>query len=96
MRKRRIKKRLRDTRQPSVYLEGNKGGDFVEITPMKGERVYLRCGCSCVMMIDAIVPNEFLSIVLNDCIMQHGSIKEYLNQINYDEIYKQKVIRKVN
>ena len=96
MKKRHIKKRLRDTGQPSVYLEGNKGGDFVEITPMKCERVYLRCGCSCVMMIDAIVPNEFLSIVLNDCIMQHGSVKEYLDQINYDEIYKQKLISKVN
>jgi hypothetical protein len=90
-----IKKQSRGTKQPTIRLEGNKGGDFVEITPIEGERVYLRCGCSCVMVIDKVVPNEFLSIALNDCILQHGSIQEYLNQINYDEVYKQELVNKV-
>ena len=71
-----LKRRLRD-KQRRIMLEGNKGGDFVELIPMENNRVYLHSGCSCVVAIDMVVPNEFLSILLKDCILDYGSVREY-------------------
>lgn len=74
-----LKRKLRDN-QPRIRLEGNKGGNFVELIPMKNDRVYLHSGCGCVVTIDAVVPNEFLSILLRDCILDYGSVKDTLKQ----------------
>lgn len=95
MRKRQIKKRLRDMNQPELCLEGNNYGDFTSLIPMKNDRVYLRSGCSCVITVDEIVPNEFLSLLISDCILQYGSVTGYLESISYDDSYKQKLISKV-
>lgn len=95
MRKRQIKKRLRDMNQPRLCLEGNNYGDFTSLTPMKDDRVYLRSGCSCVMSVDEVVPNEFLSLLIRDCILQYGSVTGYLESINYDDDYKKNLISKV-
>lgn len=93
-RKKRLKKSLKDG-QPTIILYGNKNGDFVEIVPLKNDRIYLHCGCSCVIMTDLIVPNEFLSLLINDCILTHGSIENFLKSINYDEEYKKELISKI-
>lgn len=88
-----LKRKLRDN-QPRIRLEGNKGGNFVELIPMKNDRVYLHSGCGCVVTIDAVVPNEFLSILLRDCILDYGSVKEYLEAANYDEDYRSELIKR--
>lgn len=90
-----LKRRLRD-RQPRIMLEGNKGGDFIELIPMENGRVYLHSGCSCVMTIDMVVPNEFLSILLKECILDYGSVREYLESIDYNDDYKRELISKVS
>lgn len=93
-RNKRLKKRLRDE-QPRIFLDGNKHCDFVDIIPLKNDRIYLRCGCSCVVMTDVIVPNEFLSLLINECIMNHGSVENFLKSVNYDEEYKKELISKI-
>lgn len=93
-RNKRLKKRLRD-KQPRIFLDGNKHGDFVDITQLRNDRIYLRCGCSCVIMTDLIVPNEFLSLLINDCILTHGSVEAFFESINYDEEYKRELISKI-
>lgn len=90
-----LKRRIRDS-QSRIMLEGNKGGDFVELIPMENGRVYLHSGCSCVTTIDMVVPNEFLSILLKDCILNYGSVREYLGFIDYDDDYKRELISKVS
>lgn len=96
MKQRQIKKCLRDSQQSKLYLEGNHGGDFVSLIPLKNDRVYLRSGSGCVVSVDSIVPNEFLSLLISDCILQYGSVAEYLKAINYGDIYKKELISKVN
>lgn len=93
-RKKRLKKALRDE-HPKIILNGNKHGDFVEIVPLKDDRIYLHCGCSCVVMTNQIIPNEFLSLLINDCIINHGSVENFLKSVNYDEEYKKELISKI-
>lgn len=94
MKKRIRKKRLRDI-QPKMILRGNNGGDLVELIPMKNDRVCIRSGCSCVMTFEGIVPNEFLSILIEKCILEYGSVPNFLQNTGYDEDYKQGLIQKV-
>lgn len=98
MNDRKIKKRLKKTlrnKQPAIILYGNKNCDFVEIVPLKNDRIYLRCGCSCVVVTDLIVPNEFLSLLINDCMLIHSSVKNFIKSINCDEEYKNYLIEKL-
>lgn len=95
MKRRIIKKRLRDQKQPGYCLKGNKGGDFVHFVPMKDNRVYILSGCSCVISLNAIVPNEFLSILIEKCILKYGSVENFIMSTTYDETYKRDLISKI-
>ena len=93
MKKRAIKK-LRN-KEKIFSIEGNKGGDFVEIQTIKDDRIYIKSGCSCVMSIDSVVPNEFLSILISDCMLKYGSVENFIEQSNYDKEYKDELIAKI-
>jgi hypothetical protein len=47
-------------------IEGNHGGDFLEIEPLGGNLIRLEVGHCCVQTIDAIVPIEFITAVLSE------------------------------
>jgi hypothetical protein len=48
----------------SLYLEGNNGGDYIQITPLPDGRIHLEIGHCCVKLVNHIVPVEFLTGVL--------------------------------
>lgn len=93
-----MSKRLRKKytkRDNSLTLSGNNGGDILELLPLENDKVYIRSGCSCVMDLDMVVPNEFLTLIIKDCMLKYGTVENYLKTINYDEEYKSELIGKL-
>lgn len=78
-----------------MCIVGNNFGDCVHITPLHDNRICLYASCSCAVAINSIVPNEFLSILIDKCIAEYGSVENFLRCTKYDEEYKEKLIAKV-
>lgn len=74
---------------------GNNFGDCLHLRPLKHDRTYCYCSCSGVVMLNQIIPNEFLSILINNCILEYGSVENFLKNINYDEEYKKKLLSRI-
>lgn len=62
-----------------VYIEGNKGGDYLKITPLEGNLLRLEVGNCCVITVRHIVPVEFLTILLTEATM-YKDIKEIITE----------------
>lgn len=57
-----------------LYLEGNKGGDYIRITQNEEQKdknlCYLEVGSCCVKTIESVVPIEFITMALTKCVLQ--------------------------
>jgi hypothetical protein len=58
----------------SIRLEGNKGGDYIEIHEREDGRIHLKVGHNCLVTIDHIVPVEFLTLILGGMTMSHNPV----------------------
>lgn len=94
--KRRIKKKLRDKNNNMLCITGNNYGDFVEITPMVNDRIYIHSGHCCVTDLDKIIPNEVLSMMINQIVMDYGSVEEFVKQSGFDKDYKNELLAKIS
>ncbi len=54
-----------------IRLEGNNGGNFIELKDNEDGTARLQVGHCCVIGVAATVPNEFLSAVLSRVAMEH-------------------------
>lgn len=79
----------------SIFIEGNNGGDFVEIKKIEDGLIHLRIGHCCVMIIDKIVPVEFLTASLSEMILEHDNINSIIDSFCWDKKYKDKLKDKV-
>ena len=80
-----------------IFAEGNKGGDFIEITCLENDRVYLRVGSCCVTTIDSVVPVEFLTGVLTEVMLEHdNNIYSVIDSFGWSQEYKDELKEKVS
>lgn len=80
-----------------IFAEGNKGGDFIEMTLLENGRVYLRVGSCCVTTIDSVVPVEFLTGVLTEAMLSNGnSIHTVIDSLIWSQEYKDELKEKVS
>lgn len=71
-----------------LYVEGNNGGDFLEIVPLDDNLIHLEIGHCCVKSIRAIVPVEFVTAILTNAVLEHNGIKEAMMSVNWPDEFK--------
>lgn len=84
-----------------IYIDGNKGGDYVRIKQYakqeKKATMFLEVGCSCVRTVSHEVPVEFLSVLISNAVLESGSVEEAVKKAlsNYSKDYKEERASKV-
>lgn len=85
----------RHTPQPTIRIEGNNGGDYLEIKPLEGNLVRLEVGHCCVVTIEHIVPVEFITAMLTDAVLKHGSIQNAIQAISWPKDFTEQLATQV-
>jgi hypothetical protein len=78
-----------------LFSEGNGGGDFFRITEAGDGLLKLAVGHCNVVMIDAIVPVEFLTAAIADVVIRHEGAIQFLQSTNWPDDYKDELAGKV-
>lgn len=79
----------------AIYLEGNGGGDTLDIKALDDGRVELIIGHCCVREIRHIVPVEFITAVLTKAVLSAGGVIEAMQSIGWDQDYTDKLVAKI-
>lgn len=61
----------------SIRVEGNNGGDYIEIREREDDRIHLEVGHNCVKIIDHVVPVEFLTLALAALVDYHSPLEAW-------------------
>jgi len=77
-----------------LCLEGNGGGDYLTMEVLPDGRVSLEVGHCCVVMINHIVPVEFITAALSRAVEDNGP-KEMLEQIGWSKDFTDKLTAQV-
>ena len=79
-----------------LYIEGNKGADYVLFNVVNKDSIRLDIGYCCVKIFDKIIPNELLPIMINE-IMDgcNGNIIDFIDKLNIGSEYKEYLKTKV-
>lgn len=99
MNKRLVKKMKKKKEQfnGTIFAEGNNGGDIIEIEHLEDGRLYLKSGSCCVMMIDKIVPVEFLTGILRKVMLEHNEdINSVIEWLGWGEDFTKELQSKVS
>jgi hypothetical protein len=80
----------------TIYIEGNKGANFIRITQIDNNNIELQIGDCCVHTIHCIISAEALSNLLTTIMYDNdSSFGELLsNKLNFDEPYKSEILYK--
>lgn len=78
-----------------IYLEGNNGGDYFELTVYGDGEIKLEVGHCCVKIIDCYVPTEFLTGALSQAVLNAGSIQKAILGLEWPENYLVELVGKV-
>lgn len=98
MNKRLIKKMLKkkEAFNGFVYAEGNNGGDYIKIENKKDGLIHLEVGSSCIVLLDKIVPVEFMTGVLNNTMFENDfDINKIIDNFGWEQKFKDKLKEKV-
>ncbi len=80
-----IQKEFSDNYQ-QISASGNNGGDLLDIKNLENGTLLLSVGSCCVRTIqDIIVPVEFLTGLMTQQILEHGSIESIIDTFNWPE-----------
>ena len=79
---------------PTLYIEGNNGGDYLRLKPLGDNLVQLEIGNCCVVTISQVVPVEFITAALTDVAVRYSSIESAIIGLwkNAGEDYCNKLI----
>jgi hypothetical protein len=79
-----------------INLTGNKGGDIFQVIDNQDGTIHLRVGSSCVMLIDKIVPVEFLTGIMRNVMLDNNcNIKQIIDTFGWDENFKEELKKKL-
>lgn len=81
--------------QPTIRIEGNNGGDYLEIKPLGGNLVRLEVGHCCVVTIEHIVPVEFITAVLTEAVLKHESIQAAIKATEWPKDFTEQLAAQV-
>lgn len=98
MNKRLIKKMMKKKQQFDgvVFAEGNNGGDFIRIESKEDGMIRLKTGSCCVMIMDKIVPVEFLTGILQNVMFENDfDINKVIDSFGWEQNYKDELKKKV-
>ena len=63
-------------KHPTVWAEGNNGGDYVKITKVNDNELHLEIACCCVVIVSHKVPVEFLTNLFYDLTLEAAPTME--------------------
>ncbi len=90
-----MKKKL--TLNSCINLTGNKGGDIFQVVDNQDETIHLRVGSSCVMIIDQIVPVEFLTGIISNYMLDNDcDLNKIIDSFKWDELFKNELKNKLH
>lgn len=98
MNKRLIKKMMKKKEQFDgfIFAEGNNGGDFIRIDNLEEGVIHLSAGSSCVMIINKVVPVEFITGILQNVMLEHNfNIDSVIDSFRWDNNFKNELKNKV-
>lgn len=91
MNKRLSKKVLKRKNLQKGYIraDGNNGGDVIEIEEKENGLIRISSGSCCVYDLNAIVPVEFITAIINDKMSEHnGDINSIIDSFKWNPEYK--------
>ena len=92
MNKRMRKKKNKATMGQYIYLQGNNGGDFIEIKQIDDDKIHIFSGSSCVISINATVPIEFITKVVEKAMLDNNfDVKKIIDTFGWDKTYLEKL-----
>lgn len=74
-------------KHPTVWAEGNNGGDYVKITKLNDNELHLEIACCCVVIVSHKVPVELLTNLFYDLTLetdQDGMVELAKKHIHYE------------
>lgn len=96
MKKCKINVKLKRKDVSSINVEGNNGGDILEIVDNKDGTIYLRSGHCCVISVDKIVPVEFLTAIISEVMLNHNNnVNEVIDSFGWSQEFKDSLKLKV-
>jgi hypothetical protein len=79
-----------------IAVEGNLAGDFLEIVDQGNDTVHIKCGHCCVIVLDAVVPVEFLTALIFQAMINHDdNISAVIDTFDWSDKYKNQLKAKV-
>lgn len=81
--------------EKSMHIEGNNGGDFLEIEPLGDNMVRLEIGNCCVRTIVARVPVEFITATLTQAVLKHNGLRPAIMALDWPEDFKTRLAEMV-
>lgn len=92
----RIRNKLLKQRNKEIEVSGNNGGDIFKIINNDDGTVRLFIGHCCVVIIDKIVPVEFLTATLAKIILEHdNNVYSIISDFDWDEKFKEELKKKM-
>lgn len=85
-----------DDNETRIYLSGNKGGDFFDLTIRHDKTMHLKVGHCCLNIIDAEVPVEFLTGILATAVLDAGSVRKALFKLHWQSKYLDQLAEKIH
>lgn len=84
------------------YMEGNNGGDYIQLEQVSEDTVHLKVGHCCVVIFDHIVPVEFLTSILSQVggeaapnIRDDIAVKMMEKHCDFSGLFKKELIDKI-
>lgn len=98
MNKRLIKKMMKKKQEFEgfIYTEGNKGGDFIQLENLEDGMVHLKVGSCCVLLLNKVVPVEFITGIIKNAIFDHNAnINEIIDSFGWSKEFQDELKKKV-
>jgi hypothetical protein len=78
-----------------LYIEGNNGGDYLQIEPLDDNLMRLEVGHQCARNIEHVVPVEFVTAVLTAAVLEHDGIEGAIMALDWPQEFKEKLATQV-
>lgn len=80
-------------RTQKIFIEGNNGGDYLNIQQKKGELVLLEVGHACVPSIAQVLPLPVITAALTEWILNHNNdIEQAIKSQGWSSEYTKKLV----
>ncbi len=79
-----------------MRIEGNNGGDYIDIEPIKGNVIKLEVGHSCGVYLRLIVPVEFMTLAIAKVMDDFGGVEDFIQSSSWPVDFKNSLISQID